>query len=345
MKKPQVVATPGASEDNVKPEQEMNVMSKNSTAAVQIIPFRQAKLLLVDHGGEPFVPMRPVVQGMGLDWKSQHVKLSAGRFSTCMVEITTQLPEDDQRRAVACLPLRKLPGWLMSIHPNKVRPDLREGIIAYQNECDDVLWSYWNEGHAVRRDDRTVETVLSSTIGTDGFHMLGALIKGKVSNLPTAVQRRVTAKIWAQTHAAFGVRSAADIPAVQLDAARNFIAAYAIEGEFLPKQEASAISPRLDIHYPAECLDGRRPGMRYPLNENSDCFDVSLLDLDERYASPCEEILSKLGRAGYNVDGAWWEFRTYRNKVAHLLDLIENLKRGFEAPQQYVIKREAAMLK
>lgn len=239
MKKPQVLATPGASEDNVKPEQEMNVMSKNSTAAAQIVPFRQAKLLLVDQGGEPFVPMKPVVEGMGLSWASQTVKLNGNqaRWGVSIIEI----PSSSGIQSYLCIPLRKLFGWMNTIHPSKVRKDLREDIIAYQNECDDVLWSYWNEGRAVRNDDRTVETVLNSTIGTDGFHMLGAIIKGKVVSLPQAVQRRATAKIWSQTHAAFGVRSAADIPADQLDAARNFIAAYAIEGEFLPRQEESGI--------------------------------------------------------------------------------------------------------
>ncbi|HEJ4235946.1 Bro-N domain-containing protein [Pseudomonas aeruginosa] len=81
--------------------------------------------------------------------------------------------------------------------------------------------------------DRRMATLVGQTIGTDGFHMLGALIKSKVSSLPALVQRRATAKIWSQTHAAFGVRSAADIPAGQLDSVRNFIAACAIEGEFL----------------------------------------------------------------------------------------------------------------
>ncbi len=83
-----------------------------------------------------------------------------------------------------------------------------------------------------------MNTLIGQTIGTDGFHMLGAVVKGKVSGLPATAQRRATMKIWSQTHAAFGVRSAADIPADQLDAARNFIAAYVVlEGEYLPKQE------------------------------------------------------------------------------------------------------------
>ena len=247
--------------------------------------------------------------------------------------------EDGKQREMTCLPLRKLPGWLMSIYPNKVRPELRDGIIAYQNECDDVLWSYWNEGIAVRSDDRSMETVLGTTIGTDGFHMLGAIIKGKVVSLPQAVQRRATAKIWSQTHAAFGVRSAADIPADQLDAARNFIAAYALEGEWLPKQPAPAPAQQLDIHYPVDYLSGRRPGMQYPCDQNSDFLDVSLLDLIEQFESPCEAILCKLSRAGYNVDGAWWELRTYRNKLFRLRGLIANLQHDFESPHQCVIRK------
>lgn len=82
-------------------------------------------------------------------------------------------------------------------------------------------------------------TLIGQTIGTDGFHMLGAIVKGKVSSLPQHLQRRATAKIWSQTHVAFGVRSAADIPAEQLDAARNFIAAYTVqEGEYMPRSDS-----------------------------------------------------------------------------------------------------------
>lgn len=100
---------------------------------------------------------------------------------------------------------------------------------------------------AIRRqgsyEDATgkMHTLIGETIGTNGFNMLGALIKGKVVSLPTGQRRHAIAKIWSQTHAAFGVRSAADIPASQLDAARNFIAAYAMEGEWLGREEQGGI--------------------------------------------------------------------------------------------------------
>lgn len=103
--------------------------------------------------------------------------------------------------------------------------------------CDEVLPAIRKQGRYEDTDNR-MATLVGQTIGTDGFHMLGAVVKGKVSSLPAAIQRRATSKIWSQTHAAFGVRSAADIPADQLDSARNFIAAYALEGEWLPKRDS-----------------------------------------------------------------------------------------------------------
>lgn len=69
--------------------------------------------------------MKPIVEGMGLDWKSQHKKISQ-RFSKGMVEIT--IPSAGGVQAMICMALRKLAAWLNSISPNKVRPEIRESI-------------------------------------------------------------------------------------------------------------------------------------------------------------------------------------------------------------------------
>jgi hypothetical protein len=56
--------------------------------------------------------------------------------------------KDGKSYNMICLPLKKLFGWLMTISPNKVKPELRDTVIMYQNECDDVLWDYWTKGQA-----------------------------------------------------------------------------------------------------------------------------------------------------------------------------------------------------
>lgn len=77
------------------------------------------------------------------------------------------------------------------------------------------------------------ETIQGQTIGTDGFHCLAAVVDGKAKRLPAALRRGAKNHLWSQVHKAFSVVTAEDIPASQLDAARNFVAAYALEGEWL----------------------------------------------------------------------------------------------------------------
>ncbi|MBE0404591.1 hypothetical protein EI163_13680 [Halomonas sp. FME16] len=77
-------------------------------------------------------------------------------------------------------------------------------------------------------------TLIGQTIGTDGFHCLAAVVEGRLRRYPKATQQRARSHLWSQVRKAFGVSRGEDIPASQLDAARQFIAAYALEGEWLP---------------------------------------------------------------------------------------------------------------
>lgn len=121
----------------------------NMSIAMQIsainVPFHGDNLYLVSHDIDAQVPVRQVVEGMGLDWASQFTKIKQ-RFKTSVVMITMQLPGDTQRRDVVCLNLRKLAGWLHSVNVGKVRPALREKVSRYQEECDDVLYQYRTKG-------------------------------------------------------------------------------------------------------------------------------------------------------------------------------------------------------
>ncbi len=116
---------------------------------LQPIPFHQDTIFVINHDDEPFVPVRPICENMGLDWASQFIKIKAKRKRFSVVNTTTQLPGDQQRREVVCIHLRKITAWLYSISPDKVAPHLKEKIEIYQEECDQVLWNYWTKGIGV----------------------------------------------------------------------------------------------------------------------------------------------------------------------------------------------------
>lgn len=52
-------------------------MKSIATAVSTInVPFHGAELYVVNHNGEPYTPMKPIVEGMGMDWASQFTKLN-----------------------------------------------------------------------------------------------------------------------------------------------------------------------------------------------------------------------------------------------------------------------------
>ncbi|HFZ1920799.1 TPA: phage antirepressor N-terminal domain-containing protein [Serratia marcescens] len=184
------------------------------------VSFHGSELFVVNHNGDPLVPMRPIVEGMGMDWASQFTKIKQ-RFASTVVEITTQLPGDKQRRKVTCLPLRKLAGWLQTISPNKVRPEIRDTVIQYQEECDDVLYEYWTTGQVARKPETTVDdrTPLRGIVNR---------IMGKYGMTYQAVYKLV--------HKEFGVNHIDELTPKQTAEAIEYLATKAIEGEFLGKQ-------------------------------------------------------------------------------------------------------------
>lgn len=132
-----------------------SITASNQTV---IVPFYGQELFLVSYEGEPYTPMKPIVENMGMDWKSQFTKLKQ-RFSSTVVEITI-VAKDGKERLMTCLPIRKLAGWLYSISPNKVKPELREKVVTYQEECDDVLWRYWTNSQ--RTDAKQREALVTA---------------------------------------------------------------------------------------------------------------------------------------------------------------------------------------
>ena len=108
------------------------------------VPFHGSNLLVVGHNNEPYIPMKPIVEGIGLNWKTQYRKLAGNSDRWSMVMMTT-VASDNKNRETTCIPLRKLFGWLQTLQPNRIRKEIRDKVIQYQNECDDVLWRYWNQ--------------------------------------------------------------------------------------------------------------------------------------------------------------------------------------------------------
>lgn len=184
------------------------------------VPFHNAELYIVEHEGQPYTPMKPIVDGIGLDWKSQFVKLKQ-RFASTVVEITI-VANDGKERLMTCLPVKKLFGWLMTISPNKVKPELRDTVIMYQEECDDVLWDYWTKGRAINPRPKTHKSERTP------LHDAHAMLVAKTKHLNSS-------DAWKIINQRFGTKSIDEIPyeaiPVAVEYAHHLIALYSSAGK------------------------------------------------------------------------------------------------------------------
>ncbi|WP_434663421.1 phage antirepressor N-terminal domain-containing protein [Paraburkholderia sp. A3BS-1L] len=214
--------------------------SSTSLAARQVkVPFHGAELYVVEHNGQPYVPMKPVVEGMGLAWQPQHRKLTESRFQSTITELV-MVAQDGKQRKVVCMALRKLPGWLMSIEPGKVKDiDVRERVLRFQSECDDALWQYWNDGIAV--NPRMAFSVNPGDILTgDQQETLRLMVKTLVERLPKSKQGGAATRVWSKLKAHFKVPYR-QIPQVEFTEAVSIVTRTAAEWEVVEPELAPGI--------------------------------------------------------------------------------------------------------
>lgn len=215
------------------------------------VAFHGDTIFCIDYQNQPFTPMRPIVQNMGLDWASQSVKLNANKERWGVVMIAT--PSEGGEQKMLSMPVRKLPAWLNSINPKKVRPELRPKIELYQAESDDALWNYWMNGRAERttKPSGSSEQVIPSDapLTPDQQCTLKAMVK-------TLVEKGGHfAAIWSRFNNHFRLGSYKQLPQARMSEAVDYLMRLEVAPKALPASAPSASESPAEL---AELPDTRR---------------------------------------------------------------------------------------
>ncbi len=281
------------------------------------VPFYGNSLFVVEHNGEAYTPMKPIVEGMGLDWKSQHKKISQ-RFAKGMVEIT--IPSAGGMQSMICLALRKLAAWLNSISPNKVRPEIRDNVIRYQEECDDVLYEYWTKGEV--KNPRKAKKSLPGKITSEQQEAIKQLVMTRGKALPKECQAKAMITMWSSLKSHFGC-SYKEISEDQFAEALSIAARVPLEGEFIGKQE-SLPAPNFDVNLPIQWWIDNNPVVRSGNLSfgNSKCapaLDVTMPMLcGDNSTSSAIRLINILEAAGFDVSAPKAEIVAMRSHLANV---------------------------
>ncbi|AVN33532.1 phage antirepressor N-terminal domain-containing protein [Serratia marcescens] len=205
----------------------ISILEAVNTSSVQ---FHGQPIITAMVAGVAYVAMKPIVENLGMSWGTQQQKLARNKEKFGCIHMN--IPSAGGIQRALSLPLKKLNGWLFSINPSKVRADIRDKLIAYQEECFTVLHDYWTKGAAVRKPGTTVD---ERTPLRDAVNML---VSKKHLMYPEA---------YSIIHQRFAVESIEDLTPEQIPQAIEYVHRVVLDGEYLGKQ--------IELQMPARQFD------------------------------------------------------------------------------------------
>ncbi|HIH6544208.1 TPA: phage antirepressor N-terminal domain-containing protein [Klebsiella michiganensis] len=293
------------------------------------VPFNGQQIITAMAAGIAYVAMRPVVENLGLDWATQLRKLRGGagnsnrrdnsivddgrgshmttpsKFGCCDISI----PSKGGIQKMLCIPLKKLNGWLFSINPEKVRADIRDKLIQYQEECFTVLHDYWTKGKA--ENPRKKTTVDERTPLRDAVNML------------VSKRHMMYPEAYAMIHQRFNVESIEDLDANQIPDAIEYVHRVALEGEFLGKQETLP-APKFDVNIPLQWWIDNNPLVRsgnlsFGRGLTAPALDVTMDMLcGDNSTSAAIRLINVLEEAGFDVSAPKAEIVAMRKHLGNV---------------------------
>ncbi|MGP9499593.1 MULTISPECIES: phage antirepressor N-terminal domain-containing protein [unclassified Halomonas] len=298
------------------------------TASPISINFHGAHIPTFNVAGIVRVAMKPICDSIGLEWHGQRQRIKRNPvLSKGAVMITA--PSKGGLQKVLTLPLSKLNGWLFGVDAARVKPEVRDKLIEYQEECFEVLSDYWQKGGSENPRFTSIEDrkPLNRAVRT-------------LANLRSAQGESADyAGMWKLVNGYLGLAHIEDASPEQLDRAMMFVqdsiereSAKIIEGDYISRHALPEPEPQPAIHYPMEAWPEINPQLRSDWSNEIPTIYPSRRWVKahhlygESAPSPTLRLLSQLKKAGFDVGCCEAEVLAMR----HYIGEGESLRRDME---------------
>jgi Rha family phage regulatory protein len=280
-----------------------NVMTNNTTV-VDMRKFVEAR------DGQAFTTSQNVAEAFGKLHKDVLRKIEGLECSANFTERNFTLSEYIDGSG------RRLPQWgmtkdgfmfLVMGFTGKSAAAIKEGYIAAFNEMAARL----NLAPEV-----LVSDLVGSVIGSTGEVVLNRVIEQKGYRIAPAMQRSFTHTMKSRLRSRFNVQKTSLIPADQMEAACNFIAAYVLEGEWLDKE----VQADSKVNWPAsrwlaESMPDVRKRMTAFQGDGNMMLTPDMLFGESEFVSPTLRAIAELEKQGHNLEACRLEVLAMRHHL------------------------------
>lgn len=261
------------------------------------LTFRDTQFDVVDQSGQPW--LRGYQIGTALGYTNQPdaavrkiFDRNADEFTSSMTALV-ELDTAGGKQQVRIFSLRGV-HLLAMLSRTKVAKEFRRWVL-------DVLEGIAEAPAKTKRQPKALPNGLT----IDQQSAIKGLVKARAESLPAEKRAKAVITCWSALKSKFGC-TYKEIPPDQFTDAIGLVARLVLDGEYLPAQ------PALNIHYPLQAWLDSNPG-RFGLDAETGRIGVTINDLVGAKTSPCLDLLDQLSTAGYDIRGAFYEFRAHQN--------------------------------
>lgn len=110
---------------------------------IKTVKFYGSDIVTAERNGVYYAAMKPICEAIGVQWQAQYNRIMRHPVLKSTVSMMDTVAVDGKSREMLMLPIEYLNGWLFGIDVNRVNPEIKDKLIAYQRECFRVLDQYW----------------------------------------------------------------------------------------------------------------------------------------------------------------------------------------------------------
>lgn len=120
--------------------------------SAQIITVNEKEIPIATFSNEKYVAIKPICKAIGVNFQKQLDKIKDDEILGQLYTLRVIVGADEKQRKMGTIPLKYVFGWLFTINPNNVKPEIKQDLINYKKECYDALFDTFTKRTSILKE-------------------------------------------------------------------------------------------------------------------------------------------------------------------------------------------------
>lgn len=149
------------------------------------IIINETEIFIISEANEKFVAIKPICQALGVNYDTQIEKINNDEILGQLTTLRGSTGADGKEYKMRVMPIRFIFGWLFTINPKNVNPEIKHLIIKYRMECYNALFDSFTKRTSLLKEKTSLQIEienLEEDLKTDSRYI-------KIQELKTSVKQ------------------------------------------------------------------------------------------------------------------------------------------------------------